>query len=61
MLVGVFAAVLAMERLPEALPVVVGAKSREKEVDCPASRASGSASPATEKPAPLMLSAFSDT
>ena len=56
MVAGELVALLVTEMVPEKLPVVVGAKARLKEVDCPAARVSGSPRPVTLNPLPVMVS-----
>jgi len=58
---GEFVALLVTVMLPERLPVVVGAKVTLKEVDCPATRVTGSAKPAVLNPAPLRLICETET
>ena len=59
--VGEFAALLVTVTVPEKLPVVVGAKTTLKEVDCPAESVRGSARPLRLNPPPVRLSWESDT
>ena len=61
MVVGELLALLVMVTLPEELPAAEGSKMAEKEVDCPALKVKGNASPVTEKPVPLTVSDASDT
>lgn len=52
---GEFVALLTTVTLPGRLPVEVGANVTLKEVDWPAARLNGSATPVVVKPAPLAL------
>ncbi len=48
-------ALLTSERLPDTLPVVVGANCTLRVLDCPGGRVSGKVSPLMVKPAPVAL------
>ena len=53
MLIGELVALLLIETVPVTLPADVGEKPTVKEVDCPAARVNGSASPFIVKPVPV--------
>src|SRR6266852_5083250 len=55
MVLGELGALLTSERLPDTLPVAVGANCTLKALDCPAARVSGKVSPLMLKPAPVKL------
>src|SRR2546425_5341213 len=55
MVLGELGALLTSERLPDTLPVAVGANCTLKVLDCPAPRVSGNVSPLMLKPAPVKL------
>src|SRR5437879_13592920 len=55
MVLGELGALLTSERLPDTLPVAVGANCTLKVLDCPAARVSGNVSPLMLKPAPVKL------
>src|SRR5712691_8216459 len=55
MVLGELGASLTSERLPDTLPVVVGANCTLRVLDCPGGRVSGKVSPLTLKPAPVAL------
>lgn len=52
---GELDALLVTVKVPEKLPVVVGAKATLKEVDCPAESVSGSPRPVTVNPLPIIV------
>lgn len=54
--VGEFAALLVTVTVPEKLPVVVGAKTTLKAVDCPAESVRGRAKPVRLNPTPVRVS-----
>jgi len=58
---GELLALLTIETLPDALPVAVGAKLTENDVDWPGVSVSGRPSPETAKLVPVTLSEESDT
>ena len=58
---GELLALLTIETLPDTLPVAVGAKPTENDVDWPGVNVSGRPSPETEKPFPVTLSEESET
>src|SRR3989442_1675377 len=53
MVLGELGALLTSERLPDTLPVAVGANCTLKVLDCPAPRVSGKVSPLMLKPGPV--------
>ena len=56
--VGLEVELLLMVRLPVAAPAVVGSNCRSRFTDCPAFKVSGKVWPETEKPAPVIVAAF---
>src|SRR3989442_1365533 len=55
MVLGELGGWLTRERVPDTLPVAVGANCTLKVLDCPAARVSGNVSPLMLKPAPVKL------